>query len=84
MSHVEFNKFWLPITIFSSGYLVHEVTMNHLYMHFKYKYFLAPHMRFEINTGKKLDLILLVDKKQLEDDIDKKEEKAETNESTVD
>ena len=28
-------------------------------------------MRFEINTGQKLELILLVDKKQIEDDKDK-------------
>ena len=42
-----------------------------MYIHFKYKYFLAPHMRFEINTGQKLELILLVDKKQIEDDKDK-------------
>ena len=63
LSHDEFNKFWLPISIFLSGYTVHEVIMNQLYIHFKYKYFLEPHMRFELNTGRRLELILLVDKK---------------------
>ena len=51
LSHDEFNKFWLPITIFLSGYIVHEVIMLSFYEHFKYKYFLAPHMRFELNSG---------------------------------